>query len=144
MAVIRDFNIKDLGRIVHIAELSLQEQYSHDLFILIQESKNTVFYVADLHNTVVGYITGILSEKDARVLMLAVHPFYRRRGIGSELMDSFTNTCLSKGVRRITLEVRPSNKVAIEFYKKRGFHPIDIIKDFYTNGEEGIKMMKIF
>ena len=144
MVLIRNFKRKDIEEVIYIAEISLTETYSDELFYSIYNAKNTIFLVAEINNTVVGFLSSIYNSKNARLLMLAVHPFYRRRGIGSELMDSFLQLCISKGIKRITLEVRPSNTDAITFYRKRGFITTDILDDFYTDGEKAIKMVKVY
>ena len=145
MVLVRNFRKKDLEKVTYIAEVSLTEEYSDQLFLALNNAENTIFLVAEMNNTVVGFLSSIANkDEDARILMLAVHPFYRNRGIGSSLLSTFQEICISNGIKRITLEVRPSNKRAIEFYRKRGFYSIEILEDFYTNGEKAIKMLKTF
>ena len=42
----------------------------------------------------------------------------------------------------ITLEVRVSNKVAIHIYEKYGFKTVTIRKNYYSNNEDALLMLK--
>ena len=52
---------------------------------------------------------------------LAVHPDYRRKGFGRQLMNYSTITLLKRGCPKINVQVRVSNKSVIKFYKNLGF-----------------------
>ncbi len=143
MPVIRPFRVRDIEQVVRISNTSLKENYDVELFFNISESWNGTFLVAISDNIVSGFINGLMeSEGVSRILMLAVHSDYRGQGIGSALLNNFTTIIYSRGARKILLEVRPSNLTAVEFYRKRGFKTMGIIKNFYQNGENGIKMVK--
>lgn len=65
----------------------------------------------------------------------------RKNGIGSALLDRFI--CDTGGVeKKIFLEVRKSNIIAIGLYKKFGFVKISERKKYYTDGEDAIVMLK--
>lgn len=63
---------------------------------------------------------------------------YRNMGIATKLLEYVEN---KHKVNNITLEVRKSNEVAINFYKKNGFNEVAVRKNYYK-GEDGILMMK--
>src|SRR5207247_1267806 len=69
---------------------------------------------------------------------------WRRRGFGRQIMDAFVQRCAMRGLRRIELEVRISNEEAIRFYKRYGFDIAAVLPKFYTDGEDGFKMVKHF
>lgn len=60
---------------------------------------------------------------------------YRKKGIGTELLKYFNNN------QNISLEVRKSNIVAIEFYKKNGFRVV-AKREKYYNGEDALLMCR--
>lgn len=144
MVYIRNFERKDLEGVQRIAELSLKENYSRELYLTIHRSWNGSFLVALEGQKPVGFISGLNNPDDggSRILMLSVHPKYRRRGIGSSLLNTFVESSSKLGASYISLEVRPNNRDAREFYRKRGFEEVDVIDDFYTNGESCIKMVR--
>ena len=98
--------------------------------------------VAEKAGKVYGYIFVTLLE-DAEILNLAVAKDKRHQGVGKRLMSEVEKICLEEGVKRLLLEVRASNKAAIDFYKGHGFKVDGVRKDYYNNPvEDGILMSK--
>ena len=67
---------------------------------------------------------------EAELLLLAVTPSQRRRGIGRRLLENFVDGARSGGVSRVHLEVRDGNP-AIEMYRSAGFLPIGRRRNYY-------------
>ncbi|MFO8109510.1 MAG: ribosomal protein S18-alanine N-acetyltransferase [Thermoplasmata archaeon] len=135
--------MKDLKAVQDLANISLQESYSLDVYLFINQARNCEFFVYTVGGAVVGFICGLVeSPQGARILMIAIHPDHRCKGIGSRMLETFVNSCAKHGTKKITLEVRPSNKNAILFYKKRGFQQQGTIENFYTDGERCINMVR--
>jgi len=89
----------------------------------------------------VGYSFAILVEDEAHLGNLAVDPGYRRKGIAQSLLMDLLNAARSRGVRRVTLEVRESNAIARNFYARNGFVDIAIRKSYYRNPVEDAIVM---
>lgn len=143
MVYIRQFVQSDITQVSEIAEISLKESYDEELYFTIHNYWSEGFLVADIDGYIVGFISGIIVSKDtSRILMLAVRHSFRNRGVGSNLLQVFTEKSAQKGMNKITLEVRTSSENAINFYRKKGFQPIGVIEDFYSNGESCLKMIK--
>ncbi len=141
--MIRRFKKEDLERVQNIADISLKEEYNRELFITIKELWNNGFLIHEISGEITGFICGIIQDPETvRVLMLAVHPFYRNRGIGSELLQRFMEVSSSIGTSKIVLEVRVGSTKVIKFYQKRGFQIVKRLEDFYTNGENGYQMVR--
>ena len=62
-------------------------------------------------------------------------------GIGTKLMAYLINEAINLHVINITLEVRISNEIARNLYKKFGFHEVALRK-FYYGDEDGVLMEK--
>lgn len=126
-----------------IADISLKEDYTRELYMSIQKMWEEGFLVGEIDNTIIGFICGIIENREtSRILMLAVHPLYRNQGVGSELLKGFIAKSSNRGLNKITLEVRVSNDRTIRFYQKRGFQLIDSLEEFYTDGEDGYRMIR--
>jgi [ribosomal protein S18]-alanine N-acetyltransferase len=67
---------------------------------------------------------------EAELLLLAVAPRHRRRGIGRTLLNDFIDRARSGGVTRVHLEVRDGNP-AIGMYRTAGFSPIGRRRNYY-------------
>ncbi len=101
------------------------------------------FLVAEINGIVVGYAAGFLASLGVgRIFSLAVHPAYRNRRVGSNLLKEIINTFRKMGVLEIILEVRSSNTKAKRFYERHGFRQIGILEKYYTN-EENACLMKL-
>ncbi len=134
---------RDLDEVYNIAALSLKEKYPKDLYLSIDRAWKHGFFVADVDGKTIGFICGIKEQEDiSRVLILAVHPLYRNCGIGSELLKKFIEVSSNQGVTKVTLEVRTNNTKTILFYQKRGFQVVATLDSFYTDGEDGYKMIR--
>lgn len=76
----------------------------------------------------------VLDEEE--LLLIAVAPQYRRRGLASALIEYMIAAARQRGVTRIYLEMRKGNP-AIALYQKVGFEPIGERPNYYrmANGE---------
>jgi len=76
----------------------------------------------------------VLDEEE--LLLIAVAPGARRRGVGAALIDHMYRVARTRGIVRIYLEMRRGNP-AIHLYRKFGFEPIGERKHYYrmANGE---------
>ncbi len=142
MYFIRQFREEDVYDVFRIAFESLTEKYSLELFIDIYYAWPSGFWVAE-GKEIIGFITGSRQNKTARILMLAVDRQYRRKGVGNALLNRFIFEAKKEGMNSVFLEVRANNKGAIEFYTKRGFQIISLLKNYYTNGDSAYVMWKI-
>jgi ribosomal-protein-alanine N-acetyltransferase len=71
---------------------------------------------------------------EAELLLLAVDPQYQRRGLGTQLLESFIGNHDESDVARLHLEVRDGNS-AVGMYESFGFRPVGRRKDYYRGAE---------
>ena len=142
---IRPFVPNDIPAVASIVREALRENYPTSLYLDIHRWWRDGFLIADLDGHPVGFLAAVISsDGQARILMFAVSAGWRRRGFGRQIMDAFVQRCAMRGLRRIELEVRISNEEAIRFYKRYGFDIAAVLPKFYTDGEDGFKMVKHF
>jgi len=104
---------------------------------------NVVRYKARIGDQIVGFIAGEVkgTTRTGWIATLCVHPEYRRKGIGEELL----RLCEQEmQMPRIRLTVRESNQGAIMLYETHGYYKVNRWKNYYKGGEDGIVMEKIF
>jgi len=94
-------------------------------------------YIVD--NKCVGYLDYSLIYDRMEIDNFLVNPEYRNQGIGNKLMSYLMSLAKNNNVDNITLEVRVSNTIAINLYKKYGFKEVAIRK-YYYGDEDGILM----
>ncbi len=104
----------------------------------------SVFLVAkDIDsNKVIGYGGVWLMYDAGNITNIAIHPQYRREGIGSKLLDLLTDICMERGMETITLEVRVSNLPAKTLYETNGFLVCGVRKKYYHGKEDAFIMTK--
>ncbi|MCK9907331.1 ribosomal protein S18-alanine N-acetyltransferase, partial [Frankia sp. Cpl3] len=72
---------------------------------------------------------------------VAVHPGYRGRKIGENLMKQMMGLAVLFGAVKMTLEVRPSNTAARNLYAKLGFKDQGRRKNYYSDNNEDAMIM---
>lgn len=98
------------------------------------------FLVATVDGRVVGYVVADTVPNAGRTLGhvkdIAVHPDYRGRGIGAQLLGSALTVMREKRASRVRLEVRESNDSAIRLYRRFGFQFRRTLPRYYDDGED--------
>ena len=89
----------------------------------------------------VGYLEYSLIYDRMEVDNINVLEEYRGQGIGTKLMAYLVSMAIDLRVINITLEVRVSNDIARNLYKKFGFREVALRK-YYYGDEDGILMEK--
>jgi ribosomal-protein-alanine N-acetyltransferase len=97
--------------------------------------------VADVAGEIVGFAIGYRARRGvAHVLTLDVHPDFRRRGLGHELMRAVLSGLAEDGAVETRLEVDVRNAGAIAFYERLGFRPLRRLEDYYAAGRPALEM----
>jgi len=94
------------------------------------------FLVAEVDGKVVGYIIANLRKtqegrEEGHILAVAVDPAYRRRKVGTALMEQITGVFKDKGVDQLSLELKASNREARNFYLNLGFREVYVARHYY-------------
>jgi len=89
----------------------------------------------------VGFVAADIRRRQqvAWIATIAVHPDYRGRGIGGQLMQVAEERA---GMPRMRLSVRAGNKAAQKLYQGRGYEQIDVWPQYYQGDEDAIVMEK--
>ncbi|MCK4367320.1 MAG: GNAT family N-acetyltransferase [Thermoplasmata archaeon] len=142
---IREFSPTDLRIVRSLSQKALRERYSRDFFLRIYEWWRGGFVVAEMSGMIVGVLAAArTTARTARILILVVREDLRSRGIGTALMNHFLSSIANEAFTSVELEVRKSNLRSRRFYQRFGFETIDVIPGFYTDGEDAVKMIRVF
>lgn len=88
-------------------------------------------WVARQAGRTIGFCMTMLAPDVAHVLVIAVSPDSQKKGVGAELLRICEREAASRGLPAVVLEVRPSNKNALAFYRHQGFSLLAMRKDYY-------------
>lgn len=138
---LRKMTAEDLDDILAIEVVSFATPWSKISFINELEKTYGLPLVAMVHEQLVGYIITWFIEDEIHIANIAVHPDFRRQGIGEWMMNEVMKD--HPGIAWVGLEVRRSNIEAITLYEKLGFYQVGIRKNYYAQeGEDAVMMMK--
>jgi [ribosomal protein S18]-alanine N-acetyltransferase len=98
------------------------------------------YVVARIGQDVVGYGGLLYALDEAHVTNIAVDPARHRTKIGSRVLLALAREALASGKQHLSLEVRLSNTAAQDLYRRFGFAPAGIRKNYYENVEDAIVM----
>ena len=76
------------------------------------------------------------------MMNIATHPDYRRKGIGTALINALVDRLAKQGSHSLMLEVRTSNNSAISVYQKLGFFEVGRRKNYYRNPKEDALILR--
>lgn len=135
--------LNDLDDVCELERLSFPTPWSKDSFRdeLTNNSRATYLMVRDEGGAAVAYGGFWLVFDEAHVTNVAVHPAFRRRGIGRRLMIALMCSALAKGALRMTLEVRVSNCGAQQLYRQLGFVGEGVRRGYYLDTREDALVM---
>jgi ribosomal-protein-alanine acetyltransferase len=116
------------------AQWSLQDV--SESFFPNDSSLNSCSLVAEEAGEVIGMIAVRVMADEGEILNLAIAVPWRRRGVGSRLVESAIAQARAAGTVRVFLEVRESNAVARAFYSRMRFIEVGRRRGYYRDPDE--------
>ncbi|WP_414469703.1 GNAT family N-acetyltransferase [Methanobacterium sp. ACI-7] len=121
-------------------------QYPSDSYLeKVLKNENTIFVVAKYEEEIIGGLTAhqlastYFEANEVYVYDLAVHQDFQRKGIGTRLIEELKKICCNAGDKEIFLQADVGDNYAIDFYKKIGGVPEDVIHFSFACNEENKK-----
>ncbi len=93
------------------------------------------------HRPMVGYCGFWMAAQEAHISTIAVDPNYRERGIGQLLLITAIEKALELDATLMSLEVRVTNYVAQNLYRKYGFKVVGRRPRYYSDNREDALIM---
>ncbi len=141
MVKIETMTLEHIDQIMEIENQCFKVPWTYNDFKDTLEYDNIDFFVAIDKDKIAGYCGIYMSLDQADIANIAVSSLYRRKGIGNQLLTYALLVAKTKNIKDIFLEVRQSNKSAINLYKKQGFKQVGIRKAYYSNPTEDALLM---
>jgi ribosomal-protein-alanine N-acetyltransferase len=132
---------RDMPSVLAIESQSFEYSWTEDDFIRCLRQRNCIGMVAEVGDDVAGFMVYELHQKSMKLLNFAVHPSYRRRGVGRALVQKLIGYC-GQQRKRIFFEVRETNLQAQLFFRAFGFRAISVLNDFYEDSDEAAYLMQ--
>ncbi len=101
---------------------------------LIEQSLSgaSEFFVMRVNHKIVGHMVFQLVLDEIHLHNICVTPDWQHKGLAHQWLRFLTDFAKQKACNYIFLEVRRSNRVAIDFYIKSGFGQIGYRKNYYS------------
>jgi ribosomal-protein-alanine N-acetyltransferase len=134
---------KDLPEIMEIEAGSFAQPWTQTQFLSeLSKTPPTIYVIRQgPAGSVLGYICFWVIVDEFQVINLAIHPAFRRQGLGSRLLRFLFDLAIEKKAPDIFLEVRPSNQEALELYRALGFKTLYRRPRYYAlEGEDALVM----
>ena len=131
-----------VAQIAEIEKLCFSDPWSEQSVASELGNRLSLWLVAMDGDTVAGYIGSQSVLDKADMMNVAVHPNYRRQGIGQKLVLALAEALQQKGIKGLMLEVRQSNDPAISLYEKLGFQQVGLRPNYYRNPKENALIMR--
>ena len=116
--------------------------WSMSLFLSELALRSTrAYYVAFVGRQLVGYAGLMMTLDDGHVTTIAVDPAWQRHKVGTRLLLALAREARRRGAASLTLEVRLGNKGAQNLYRRFGFRPVGVRKNYYAETKEDALVM---
>lgn len=123
----------DLDAVMAIENAVYTHPWTRDNFT---DSLNAGYqcWLMECAGMMVGYCVVAIAAGEAHLLNLSIAPGWKRRGLGSLLLEFVQRLVAERAAQRIFLEVRVSNAAARALYARAGFREIATRRGYYPAG----------
>ncbi|WP_273854121.1 ribosomal protein S18-alanine N-acetyltransferase [Guptibacillus spartinae] len=138
----RSMTIEDIEAVMRIEHATFPTPWSRSAFyneIVINHF--ATYLLLEVGEEIAGYCGVWVIIDEAHITNIALHPDYRGMKLGEALLKKAIHFVKSRGAVKMTLEVRVSNLVAQNLYRKFGFEEGGIRKNYYTDNQEDALVM---
>ncbi len=137
---LRRMQPEDIDAVLAIEYQAFSTPWTADMFLTEMHNRETscllVARVGPAAGIVVGYLGYRVVIDEMHILIVAVEPRWRRRGIAQRLLCQAMEQARQAACTRATLEVRVSNTAAQQLYYRYKFAPVGVRPRYYSRPPE--------
>src|SRR5438445_105646 len=133
---------RDMPEVLLAEQASFEYAWTEEDFLRCLRQRNCIGMVAECGERVVGFMIYELHKSKLHVLNFAVHPTFRRQGVGQQMVAKLIGKLSSHRRTRITLAVRETNLPAQLFFKSLGFLAVRVLRGYYEDSGEDAFLMQ--
>jgi ribosomal-protein-alanine N-acetyltransferase len=144
---VRPMQNDDVDSVYAIEMVAHRDPWSHEILrdcVFVNYDCRILEIDRDVGRLLAGYVISRHDENSCHILNLCVSPTLRNNGYGQFLLQNVIDSQKSP-IEKIRLEVRPSNFIALQLYKKMGFEQKEIKHGYYQDSqgvEDGVVLEK--
>ena len=133
---------RDMPEVLQTEQESFAFAWTEEDFLRCLRQRNCIGMVAEHGEKVVGFMIYELHKNKLHILNFAVHPGWRRHGVGAQMVGKLVSKLSSHRRTRITLEVRETNLAAQLFFRNQEFKAVRVLRAFYEDSGEDAFLME--
>lgn len=128
----------DIDAIMALEEESFTNPWTRDTLVweLTNSDVTRVYLLRGDEDRAIAFCVVWVIFDELHINTLAVSPSVRRQGAATALLGAVMAEAARDGARRATLEVRESNRAALQLYARLGFRISGRRPGYYTNPSE--------
>jgi ribosomal-protein-alanine N-acetyltransferase len=142
---LRRLMLDDLTEIEEIERRSYPTPWSRSMFAGELAKPSSIclggFEADEEDSALIGYLIVSRYVDAWHVMNVAVDPDHRGRGVATMLLERLFEVTADDARRGYTLEVRVSNRKAIDLYERLGFRSRGLRRGYYTDNREDALIM---
>ena len=143
-ALIRRMKLEDVPAVHEIDVLSFSLPWPERSFRFeLTGNPTSRGWVTEVNGRVAAALVLWFIIDEAHIATIAVHPDFRRQGLGEQILLHALRAVQAEGARRAFLEVRAGNTAAQALYKKYGFEIAGIRRGYYKDNNEDALLMNL-
>ncbi len=140
--VFRSMLLEDIEQICDIEKEAFPTPWSAEAFYNELMNNQFAYYlILEKDGQIIGYGGMWTIMDEAHITNIAIRKPYQGKKLGMKLLGRLQEAAYEIGIRRMTLEVRISNKIAQALYEKMGFYSVGTRKAYYTDNNEDALIM---
>ncbi len=140
--IFREWTKDDLLTISGLEKECFSNPWTLQMFVNAFESEYFYSVLAEENGEIIGYACETILFETAEVDNIAVHPKFRKKGVGKMLMQKLIDESNKRSADYSVLEVRVSNSSAMKLYLSLGYVGTYARKKYYPDGEDALIMRK--
>jgi ribosomal-protein-alanine N-acetyltransferase len=133
---------RDMPEVLVAEQESFDYSWTEEDFLRCLRQRNCIGMVAEYNEKVVGFMIYELHKTKLHILNFAVHPRFRRLGIGGQMVAKLIGKLSSHRRTRITLAVRETNLTAQLFFRDQIFRAVKVLRGYYEDSGEDAFLMQ--
>jgi ribosomal-protein-alanine N-acetyltransferase len=133
---------RDLRHVLRIEGAVFPEPWSPEVFNSeLALRKGRLYRAAWEGEEMAGYIGFMIVDHEAHMTTIATAPAFQRAGVATTMIVDGIRTLRTDGVRHVSLEVAANNEPAQALYRRFGFAPVGVRKNYYpVTGQDALVM----
>ena len=106
----------------------------------LNKSKNKLNIIAEIDGKIIGYFFSHFFGNEVHILNFVIDTPFQHKGFGKIFLNKIINQHIKDA--NVFLEVKRTNFPAVNLYLSFGFQEINIRKEYYSDREDAIEMVK--